>query len=132
MICNCLSLCNAVSTFILCTSLVSNLLSLMAIVSNSQCFCLLSYSRLLLSHFGNDGAAVMAGSVRGVATRLKKDNPNIIAIHCIEYRLALGVSQAAKSEPYLKKFGEILVTIFILQLYIVQFDRQGWKKYWTL
>ena len=132
MICNCLSLCNAVSTFILCTSLVSNLLSLMAIVSNSQCFCLLSYSRLLLSHFGNDGAAVMAGSVRGVATRLKKDNPNIIAIHCIKYRLALGVSQAAKSESYLKKFGEILVTIFILQLYIVQFDRQGWKKYRTL
>ena len=104
----------------------------MAIVSNSQCFCLLSYSRLLLSHFGNDGAAVIAGSVRGVATRLKKDNPNIIAIHCIEYRLALGVSQAAKSELYLKKFGEILVTIFILQLYIVQFDRQGWKKYRTL
>ena len=65
MICNCLSLCNAVSNFILCTSLVSNLLSLMAIVSNSQCFCLLSYSRLLLSHFGNDGAAVMAGSVKG-------------------------------------------------------------------
>ena len=51
---------------------------------------------------------------RGVATRLKKDNPNIIAIHCIKYRLALGVSQAAKSEPNLKKFGEILVTILII------------------
>ena len=50
----------------------------------------------------------MVGSVRGVAIRLKKHNPKIIAIHRINHRLAHGVSQAAESVPYLKKFGEIL------------------------
>ena len=53
-----------------------------------------------VSSFGSDGAAVMTGSVNGVATRLKRLNSEIISIHCI---LALGVSQAAKSIPYLVK-----------------------------
>ena len=65
-----------------------------------------------VSSFGSDGAAVMTGSVNGVATRLKRLNPEMISIHCINHRLALGVSQAAKSIPYLVKFAEILVSVF--------------------
>ena len=65
-----------------------------------------------ISSFGSDGAAVMTGSVTGVATRLKKLNPKMLSIHCINHRLALGVSQAANAIPYLIKFGEVLVSIF--------------------
>lgn len=48
----------------------------------------------------------------GVATRLKALNPEMLSVHCINHRLALGVSQAAKAVPYLKKFGEVLVAVF--------------------
>ena len=54
----------------------------------------------------------MLGSVSGVSTRLKRLNPEMLSLHCINHRLALGVSQAADSVPYLKKFGEILIAIF--------------------
>ena len=56
-----------------------------------------------ITSFGSDGAAVMTGSVGGVATRLKQLNPELISIHCINHCLALGVSQAADAVPYLKK-----------------------------
>ena len=62
--------------------------------------------------FGSDGANVMVGRVSGVATRLKRHNPQILSIHCINHRLALGTSQAAAEVPYLVKFQEILVNIF--------------------
>ena len=65
-----------------------------------------------ISSFGSDGAAVMTGGVNGVSTRLKRLNPHMISIHCINHHLALGVSQAAKSVSYLNKFAEILVSIY--------------------
>ena len=65
-----------------------------------------------ISSFGSDGAPVMLGSVSGVSTRLKRLNPEMLSVHCINHRLALGVSQAADTVPYLKKFGEVLIAIY--------------------
>ena len=65
-----------------------------------------------ISSFGSDGAAVMVGAVSGVTTRLKRLNPEMLSVHCINHRLALGVSQAANTVPYLKKFEEILISIY--------------------
>ena len=65
-----------------------------------------------ITAFGSDGASVMVGRVSGVAARLKHHNPQILSIHCINHRLALGTSQAAAEVPYLVKFQEILVNIF--------------------
>ena len=65
-----------------------------------------------ITAFGSDGANVMVGRVSGVAARLKRRNPQILSIHCINHRLALGTSQAAAEVPYLVKFQEILVNIF--------------------
>ena len=67
--------------------------------------------------FGSDGANVMVGCRGDVATRLKKSNPLMLAIHCINHRLALSAAQSIESVPYLKKFNEILVGIFKLYHY---------------
>ena len=70
-----------------------------------------------MAGFGSDGANVMVGCRGGVATRLKKSNPLMLAIHCINHRLALSAAQSTESVPYLKKFNEILVGIFKLYHY---------------
>ena len=62
-----------------------------------------------ITAFGSDGANVMVGRVSGVAARLKRHNPQILSIHCINHRLALGTLRAAAEVPYLVKFQEILV-----------------------
>ena len=54
----------------------------------------------------------LVASVGGVATRFKQLNPEVISVHCITHRLALGVSQAADTVTYLKTFTEILTAIF--------------------
>ena len=65
-----------------------------------------------VSSFGSDGASVMTGCREGVATRLKRLNNNIISIHCVAHRLALAAGQASQSIPYLRRFKEILSTLF--------------------
>ena len=65
-----------------------------------------------ISSFGSDGAAVMVGAVSGITTRLKRLNPEMLSVHCINHRLALGVSQAANTVPYLKNFEEILISLY--------------------
>ena len=60
-----------------------------------------------LSSFWSNGAGLMTGR-KGVATRLKALNGNIISIHCVAHRLALAASQASQSVPYLKRFKEIV------------------------
>lgn len=67
--------------------------------------------------YGSNGANVMVGCRGGVATRLKKSNPLMLTIHCINHRLALGAAQSIESVLYLKKFNEILVGIFKLYHY---------------
>ncbi len=58
----------------------------------------------IVSGFGSDGAAVMVGRSTGVATRLKRQNSEMISIHCGAHRLALASGQAANSITYLKNF----------------------------
>ena len=69
-----------------------------------------------MSGFGSDGASVMVGRRSGVATRLKETNPSLINVHCICHWLALASKDAFYSSeiPYLKKYEEILMSLFKL------------------
>ena len=58
--------------------------------------------------FGSDGASVMVGRKAGVATMLKEENPQIVAIHCVAHRLALAVAQSGDAMPYVKRFKVLL------------------------
>ena len=53
----------------------------------------------------------MTGRKEGVAA-LKALKGNIISIHCVPHRLALVASQASQSMPYLKRFKEIVGSLF--------------------
>ena len=64
-----------------------------------------------LMGFGSDGTAVMTGSVSGVATRLHRSNPYLVAIHCVAHRLALACSQVGEKVAYVKKFKKALTTL---------------------
>lgn len=55
-----------------------------------------------LCAFGSDGAAVMTGRVSGVAVRLRHHSPKMIAVHCVNHRLALAAAHASDSIPYLQ------------------------------
>ena len=61
-----------------------------------------------LCAFGSDGASVMINKLTGVAVRLQGHNPSMIAVHCVNHRLALASAQASDSVPYLKQFKSIL------------------------
>ena len=65
-----------------------------------------------LCAFGNDGASVMTGRLTGVAVRLQGHSPKMIAVHCVNHRLALAAAHASDSVPYLKQFKSILQTVF--------------------
>ena len=63
--------------------------------------------------FGSDGAPVMVGRRSGVASRLKGRQPRLIAIHCINHRLALAAGHAANHVQYLQKFKATVQTRFL-------------------
>lgn len=65
-----------------------------------------------LRGFGSDGASVMTGRHSGVATRLKAHTPRMIAIHCVNHRLALAAAHAADGIPYLMLFKTHLHSLF--------------------
>jgi len=65
-----------------------------------------------LCAFGSDGASVMTGRLSGVAVRLTHHNPRMIAVHCVNHRLALAAAHASDSVPYLQQFKSILQTLF--------------------
>ena len=65
-----------------------------------------------LMGFGSDGAAVMTGRLSGVATRLRRSNPYIVAIHCVAHRLALACSQAGEKISYVQKFNKAPTTLY--------------------
>ena len=62
--------------------------------------------------FGSDGASVMSGGLSGVATRLHRSNPYLVAMHYVAHRLALACSQAGKKVPNIQKFKKALTTIY--------------------
>ena len=63
--------------------------------------------------FGSDGAAVMVGRRNGVATRLKARQPRLLAVHCINHRLALAAAHAADQIPYLQQFKATVRTLYL-------------------
>ena len=65
-----------------------------------------------LCAFGSDGAAVMTGRVSGVAVRLTRHSPKMIAVHCVNHRLALAAAHASDTIPYLQQFKSILQSLF--------------------
>ena len=62
-----------------------------------------------------DGASVMVGTREGVASKLKRDNPCIIAIHCVCHRLALACTDSNEYTKYIQDVSDIL--------------RQMWKHF---
>ena len=44
--------------------------------------------------FASDGASVMTGKEKGVATRLVRKFPKLLTWHCLNHRLELGVADA--------------------------------------
>lgn len=59
--------------------------------------------------FGSDGAAVMVGAKKGVATLLKADIPHVISIHCVAHRLELAAMDSIKDEPEMKRVSDMLI-----------------------
>jgi len=57
-----------------------------------------------LHAFGSNGASV--------TVRLRSHSPTMIAVHCVNHRLALAAALASDSIPYLKQFKSILQTLF--------------------
>lgn len=53
--------------------------------------------------FGSDGASVIVGKHSSVSTRVKKESPHCINIHCIAHRLNLATSQASRNIPFMKE-----------------------------
>ena len=68
------------------------------------------YTRLCA--FCSDGASVMTGRLSRVAVRLMHHSPRMIAIHCVNHRLALAAAHASDAIPYLQQFKSILQTLF--------------------
>ena len=65
-----------------------------------------------LRGFGSNGAAVMTDRLSGVSTRLKAHAPRLIAIHCVNHRLALAAAHAADHIPYMKRFTTNIHSLF--------------------
>lgn len=56
-----------------------------------------------LSGVSTDGASVMVGKREGLVTKLKRDNPSLLAIHCICHRLALACVDTNSDLSYMKE-----------------------------
>lgn len=62
--------------------------------------------------FVSDGAAVMTGVKSGVATLLKKENPQVISVHCICHRLALACTDTLQNVGYIKNVHTWLMQLW--------------------
>lgn len=65
-----------------------------------------------LCAFVSDGAAVMTGVKSGVATLLKKENPQVISVHCIRHRLALACTDTLQNVGYIKNVHTWLMQLW--------------------
>lgn len=65
-----------------------------------------------LCAFVSDGAAVMTGVKLGVATLLKKENPQVISVHCICHRLALACTDTLQNVGYIKSVHTWLMQLW--------------------
>lgn len=58
--------------------------------------------------FSSDGARAMVGAKNGVATMLKEKNESLIAINCMNHRLALATKDSFEAQKRFIKLDEIL------------------------
>ena len=58
-----------------------------------------------------DGAAVNLGVRRGMAALLREDMPWLVAIHCLNHRLELGVKDAL-SKTYMDEVSSMLINLY--------------------
>lgn len=65
-----------------------------------------------LRGFGSDGASVMVGRHRGVASKVKDKSPHCISIHCMAHRFNLATSQASKNIADLKDLEKNLSDLY--------------------
>ena len=61
---------------------------------------------------GSDGASVMLGSERGVASLMKKNAPWLVAVHCYGHRLELAFKDVIKKVPLLERMNVLLYGLF--------------------
>lgn len=61
---------------------------------------------------GTDSAPAMISDKKGLAGKMKEDNPMLVSSGCIAHKLALCTSQAANTVPYMKEYQEILTSLF--------------------
>ena len=62
--------------------------------------------------FTSDGASVMVGEHKGVATLLKKDCPAALTFHCAAHKLALSCSDLFKDEAELQQLDNIITKVY--------------------
>ena len=53
---------------------------------------------------GYDGAAVMSGSENGVQSKIQKDHPSAVYIHCMAHKLNLVLVEACKANRMVSSF----------------------------
>ena len=58
-------------------------------------------SIMKLCALGSDGASLITGRLNGVAVRLKSHSPSVIAVHCVNHRMASAAAHTSESILYL-------------------------------
>lgn len=61
-----------------------------------------------LMGLATDGAAVMVGTREEVASKLKRENPAMIYIHCVCHKLALACTDSSEDIKYINDVSEVL------------------------
>ena len=61
---------------------------------------------------GYDGAAVMSGSENGVQSKIRKDYPSAVYLHCMAHKLNLVSVEACKVNQMVNSFFLTLKTIY--------------------
>jgi len=62
--------------------------------------------------FSSDGASVMMGCKQGVATKLKRDCPKLVTVHCTAHRLELAFKDMTLRVDYYKKISQLLIDLY--------------------
>lgn len=62
--------------------------------------------------FASDGAAVMLGCRDGVATKLKRDKPKLVVVHCTAHRLELAFKDMTTEIEYYKKVSRLMKDLY--------------------
>ncbi|XP_015272828.1 PREDICTED: uncharacterized protein LOC107115600 [Gekko japonicus] len=62
--------------------------------------------------FTSDGASVMLGKRNGVAALLRESIPHLLEQHCVVHREDLGIDDAWKTIPFIKKVETLIRTVY--------------------